>query len=97
MPREALIVPAALRRPVETPLSERAAWSLDDTAKATSLSTRMLEKLVKGGVIPHGRIGSRLIFDPPTIRRWIAARCGAAVSVAGSFSDGATTEGGDTP
>lgn len=86
MSRDARPVPAALQRPAETPLADKAAWSLDDAHKATSLSPRMIQKLVKDGVMPHGRIGRRLIFDPPTIRLWIASRCGA-VKLQGGMRD----------
>lgn len=89
-------VPASLQRQAETPLIHKAAWSLDDAAKATSLSTRMIQKLVKDGVMPHGRIGRRLIFDPPTIRQWIASRCGSVAAAVGSPNNGATSEGGAT-
>lgn len=96
MPRDARRVPVALQRPIETPLADKAAWSLEDAAKATSLSTRMIQKLVKDGVMPHGRIGRRLIFDPPTIRQWIASRCGSVAAAVGSANIGATSEGGAT-
>lgn len=94
--RDSRSIPAALLRPAETALTDKAAWSLDDAAKATSLSTRMIQKLVKDGVMPHGRIGRRLIFDPPTIRQWIASRCGAVAAAVGSPNIGATSEGGAT-
>ena len=94
--RDSRPIPAALQRPVETPLADKAAWSLDDAHKATSLSTRMIQKLVKDGVIPHGRIGRRLIFDPPTIRQWIASRCSAVAAVVGSPTIGTTSEGSET-
>lgn len=78
MTRDSRPLPTALQRAPKTPLGDKAAWSLDDAATATSLSPRMIQRLVKAGEMPHGRIGRRLMFDPPTIRRWIAARCGAA-------------------
>jgi len=67
-------LPAALRRPHATPLSEKAAWSLSDTAAATTLSPRSIQRAVKAGELPVARAGRRLLFSPDAVRRWISDR-----------------------
>lgn len=43
-------------------------------AKATSLSVRRIDELVKAKEIPHVRHGRRVIFPVQQIQRWLASR-----------------------
>lgn len=70
----ASLVPSALRRPVDPPLNDRAAWSLQDTARALGLSIRTVQHLVRRGELPVARIGRRLLFSPERIRAWLESR-----------------------
>ncbi|MDZ4688652.1 MAG: helix-turn-helix domain-containing protein [Planctomycetaceae bacterium] len=67
-------LPAALRRPATTPLSEKAGWSLSDTAAAATLSPRSIQRAVKAGELPVARVGRRLLFSPQAVRDWITDR-----------------------
>jgi excisionase family DNA binding protein len=61
-------IPSALRRPDPIPLSERPVWSLSDGSKATSLSVRTLQKLIKAGKLPASKIGRRVLLDPAAVK-----------------------------
>lgn len=61
-------LPPALRRAPETPLSEKAVWSLHDAARATTLSVRTLQKLIAAGRLPATKIGRRVLLDPSAVR-----------------------------
>ena len=61
-------VPAALRRLDPVPLADRALWSLSDAARATSLSVRLIQRLIAEGRLPCVRIGRRVLLDPAATR-----------------------------
>jgi len=44
---------------------------LNDAARALSISPSMLRRLTRDGTIPHVRMGSRLLYDPDTLRDYI--------------------------
>lgn len=56
--------PSALRRPVETPLVDKRFWSLADAERATTLSKRTLQNLIRAGKLPAVKIGRRVLLDP---------------------------------
>lgn len=60
--------PAALRRPDPMPLDQRAAWSLTDASRATTLSVRTLQNLIADGRIPATKVGRRVLLDPQAVR-----------------------------
>lgn len=63
--------PVAAAAPDSTVL----AWSYKDTAKATALSRRTIEKLVSSGQFPQPRVvnGKRLLFVVEEVRAWLQA------------------------
>ncbi len=61
-------IPLALRRTEPVPLIDRALWSLADASRATSLSVRLIQRLIAGGRIPCIRIGRRVLLDPEATR-----------------------------
>ena len=65
--------PAALRRPPETPLSEKLTWSLPDAARATGLSTRTIQSAIYRGDLPAIHVGRRVLLSPDAVRAWLAS------------------------
>lgn len=65
--------PPALRRSVETPLSDKLLWSLSDAERATSLSKRTLQKLIAAGRLPAVKIGRRVLLDPVAVKAALMA------------------------
>ena len=61
-------VPAALRRPEPTPLSDKIVWSLADAANATTLSVRTLQNLIAAGKLPATKVGRRVLLDPAAVK-----------------------------
>lgn len=57
------------------PDSQAIAWSYKQTAKATALSRRTIEKLVSSGQFPQPRVvnGKRLLFVVEEVRAWLQA------------------------
>jgi excisionase family DNA binding protein len=58
---------------------------VQQAAGLLSLSDRTIRTLVKRGELPHVRIGSRLLFIPKDLARWVEARrtpANAALSAA---------------
>jgi excisionase family DNA binding protein len=60
--------PAALQRPAPTPLSDRVAWSIADSAKALGVSTRLVTRLIAEKKIPAAKLGRRTLLDPAAVR-----------------------------
>ncbi len=61
-------VPPALQRPVSEPLMDRAAWSINDTAKALGVSPRLITRMIAEGKIPAAKLGRRTLLDPQSVR-----------------------------
>ncbi len=61
-------VPAALTRPAQIPLADRAAWSVSDAALALGVSQRLLTRLIAEGKLPASRLGRRVLLDPVAVR-----------------------------
>jgi excisionase family DNA binding protein len=74
------VIPAALRRPVEIPLHEKPVWSVADAARATTLSTRTIVKLIADGKLPAAKVGRRVLLDPVAVKRAIFGRSEEATS-----------------
>lgn len=66
-------VPSALRKSNPVPLSDRALWSLADASRATSLSVRLIQRLIAEGRLPCVRIGRRVLLDPVATRAALLA------------------------
>jgi hypothetical protein len=51
----------------------RLAWSLQDISRATTFSTRLLERLISSGRFPAADVtaGRRRAWKPSTVRAWI--------------------------
>lgn len=60
--------PAALQRPISTPLVDRVAWSIDDAAKALGVSPRLITRLIAEGKLPAAKLGRRTLLDPIAVR-----------------------------
>lgn len=69
-------VPSALRRPDPVPLADRALWSLADASRATSLSVRLIQRLIADGRLPCVRIGRRVLLDPSATRAALLSSTG---------------------
>jgi len=70
---------ATLSQTCETvPLDQKAAWSLDDVALATTLSKRSIQYLTRTAAFPHFYVGTRLLFNPQAVRTWIQSRANAS-------------------
>ncbi|MDX1965778.1 MAG: helix-turn-helix domain-containing protein [Planctomycetaceae bacterium] len=61
-------LPQALRRPESIPLADKPVWSLADASKATTLSTRTLQKLIASGKLPARKVGRRVLLDPAAVK-----------------------------
>lgn len=61
-------VPPALRRPEPINLAEKPVWSLADASKATTLSTRTLQKMIANGAIPARKVGRRVLLNPAAVQ-----------------------------
>lgn len=61
-------VSAALRRAEPVSLADRAVWSLADASRATSLSVRLIQRLIAEGRIPAKKIGRRVLLDPAAVK-----------------------------
>ncbi|MDP1799435.1 MAG: hypothetical protein Q8K78_18205 [Planctomycetaceae bacterium] len=64
----AATLPSALRRPAPISLADKPVWSLADTSRATTLSVRMLQKLIADGRLKASKIGRRVLLDPAAVR-----------------------------
>ncbi len=62
------VVPVALHRPDPVPLTDRALWSLADASRATSLSVRLIQRLIAEGRIPATKVGRRVLLDPVAVK-----------------------------
>lgn len=60
--------PSALRRLEPVPLNDRAVWSLADASRATSLSIRTLQHLIREGRLPASKVGRRVLLDPAAVK-----------------------------
>lgn len=71
-------------------LSEQTTLALRprDAARALGISERLLFDLTKSGVVPHVRLGRKLIVYPiDSLRAWLAAQVQPSVTAATSSSD----------
>lgn len=61
--------------PAAAPAIEALGWTYRQTAHATSLSRRTIEKLVSSGQFPQPRVvnGKRLLFVVEEVRAWLQA------------------------
>ena len=50
---------------------ERLAVGYEGASQATTLSEPELRRLVKAGLIPHTRVGRRVLFPIDALRRWL--------------------------
>ena len=51
--------------------SPRLLWNLRESAKAIGVSGKTLQTWAKRGKVPCVRIGSRVLYDPQDLQRWI--------------------------
>ncbi len=67
------LLPAALRRPEKTE-TPRLLLSRDEAAEALNVSVRLLDTLTAPqGPLKPVRVGSRVLFSPAELQRWIDA------------------------
>lgn len=62
------IKPPALRRPDPVALSDKPIWSLRDASAASTLSIRMLQKLIADGRLKASKIGRRVLLNPDDVK-----------------------------
>lgn len=51
-----------------------------EAARMLGISERLLWGWTKAGLIPHARIGARVLYPLDTLRRWLAGQSGDAES-----------------
>lgn len=49
-------------------------WNVRDVAQYLKTTPQGIYKLVERRLLPHVRLGKRLLFDPKVIRSWIQSR-----------------------
>lgn len=64
----AATLPPALRRAPEIALDQKIVWSLADASRATSLSVRMLQKMIADGRLPASKVGRRVLLNPDAVK-----------------------------
>jgi excisionase family DNA binding protein len=63
------VLPGGPQDPAEEDL-----WSVERTARFLGMSTHWIYKATERGELPYLRIGSRLRFDPTTLKTWARTR-----------------------
>jgi excisionase family DNA binding protein len=69
---------------VDITIDSKLAFSRPEVAAVTGLSVRTIDNLIKRGVLPHRKIGKRVLVGRAALEGFLNARNGAQV-------DGATT------
>ena len=66
-PDQFVVAPGSARR-------EKLTYSVKEFAEAVGIGTGLAYAAVRSGLIPHRRVGRRILIDRVSVRRWLRNR-----------------------